>query len=98
MDNNSLSGHSDIESSAEPEYHVTPAIWLENEEGGNSTEHLRSVVNGDLTLHNARFYNNLYERSWQNLRKSRIENDEQWNLFDNDVSGHPETSRHARGG
>ncbi len=32
MDNNSVSGHSDIESSAEPEYHVTPAIWLENEE------------------------------------------------------------------
>ncbi len=37
-DNNSVSGHSDIESSAEPEYYVTPAIWLENEERGTSTE------------------------------------------------------------
>ncbi len=44
------------------------------------------MVNGDLTLRNARLYKNLNERSWENLRKSRIENDEQWKLFDNDVS------------
>ncbi len=44
------------------------------------------MVNGNLTLHNARLYENLNERSWQNLRKSLIENDEQWKLFDNDVS------------
>ncbi len=85
-DNNSVSGHSDIESSAEPEYDVTPAIWLENKEQGTSTERRRPVVNSDLTLHNAQLYENLNERSWQNLRKSRIENDEQWKLFDNDVS------------
>ncbi len=31
-DNNFVSGHSDIESSAGPEYNVTLATWLENEE------------------------------------------------------------------
>ncbi len=44
------------------------------------------MVNGDLTLRNAPLYENLNERSWQNLRKSRSENDEQWKQFDNDVS------------
>ncbi len=44
------------------------------------------MVNGDLTLLNTRLINNLNERSWQNLRKSQIENEEQWRLFDNDVS------------
>ncbi len=43
------------------------------------------MVNGDLTLANTRLYDNLNDRSWQNLRKSRIENEEQWKLFDNDV-------------
>ncbi len=55
-DNNSVSGHSDIESSSEPEYHVTPTTWLENEDRGTSTERRRPVVNGDLTLCNARLY------------------------------------------
>ncbi len=44
------------------------------------------MVNGDLTLRNDRLIENLNERSWHNLRKSRIENEEQWKLFDNDVS------------
>ncbi len=85
-DNNSVSGHSDIESSAEPEYHVTPAIWLENKERGTSTEWWRPVVNNDLMLRNTQLYENLNERSLQNLRKSWIENEEQWKLFDNDIS------------
>ncbi len=37
-DDNSVTGHSDIESSAGAEYHVTPSIWLENEERGSSTK------------------------------------------------------------
>ncbi len=37
-DNNSVSGHSDIESSAGHEYHVTPRVSLENEERGTSKE------------------------------------------------------------
>ncbi len=37
-------------------------------------------------VHNAQLYENLNELSWQNLRKSWIENDEQWKLFNNDVS------------
>ncbi len=53
VDDNSVTGHSDIESSASPEYHVTPSIWLENEERATSTERRRPVVNGDLTLRNA---------------------------------------------
>ncbi len=43
------------------------------------------MVSGDLTVHNASLYENLNKRSWQNLRKSRIENDEEWKLFDNDI-------------
>ncbi len=63
MDEHSVTSHSDIESSAGAEYHVTPSIWLENEERGNSTERRRPVVNGDLTLHNTRLIDNLNERS-----------------------------------
>ncbi len=37
-DEHSITGHSDIESSASAEYHVTSSIWLENEERGTSTE------------------------------------------------------------
>ncbi len=37
-DNDSVSGHSDIESSAGAEHHVMPSTWLENEERGISTE------------------------------------------------------------
>ncbi len=82
-DNDSVSGHQDIESSAVAEHHVMPSTWLENEEGGISTERQRPVVNGDLTLADARLYDNLNEHSWQNLRKSLFENEK---LFDNDVS------------
>ncbi len=71
-DNDSVSGHSDIESSADAERHVTPSTLLENEERGINTERRRPVVNGDLTLSNARLFNNLNEHSWQNLRKSRF--------------------------
>ncbi len=85
MDDNFVTGHSDIESSAGPEYHVTPLIWLENEERATGTERRRPVVNGDLTLRNARLIENLNEHSRHNLRKSRIENEEQRKLFNNDV-------------
>ncbi len=44
------------------------------------------MVNGDLTLAYTRLYDILNEPSWQNLRKSRFENEEQWKLFENDVS------------
>ncbi len=45
MDNDSVSGHSDIESSAGAEHHVTPSTWLENEERGISTQRRIPVVN-----------------------------------------------------
>ncbi len=32
MDEHSVTGHSDMESSASAEYQVTPSIWLEKEE------------------------------------------------------------------
>ncbi len=86
MDNDSVSGDSDIESSAGAEHLVTPSTWLENEERGISTERQRPVVNGDLTLANARLYNNVNEHSWQNLRKLGFKKEEQWKLFDNDFS------------
>ncbi len=85
-DNNSLSGHSDIESSAGAEHHATPSTWLENEEQVISTERRRPVVNRDLTLANIRLFNNLNEHSWQNLRKTWFKNEEQGKLFDNDIS------------
>ncbi len=94
-DNDSVSGHSDIESSAGAEHHVSPSTWIENVERGIRTERRRPMVNGDLTLANTRLYDNLNERSWQNLKKSRFENEEQWKLFYNDVLDIPETSRCA---
>ncbi len=70
MDYDSISGHSDIESSAGAEHCVTLSTWLENEEQGISTERRKPAVNSDLTLANARLYDNLNESSCQNLRKS----------------------------
>ncbi len=79
MGDNSVTSNSDIESSAFPEYHVAPSIRVENEERGTSTERRRPVVKAWLI-------ENLNERSLQNLRKSRIENEEQLKMFHNDVS------------
>ncbi len=66
-DSDSVSGHSDIESSAGAERHVTPSTWLDNEEQRSSTERQRPVVKGNLTLANIRLYDNLNECFWQNL-------------------------------
>ncbi len=77
MDNDSVSDQSDIESSADAQRHVTPSTWLENKERGVNAGQRRPPVDGNLTIANARLFDNLNERSWQNLRKSRIENEEQ---------------------
>ncbi len=53
MDNDSVFGHSDIESRAGSEDHITASTWLENEDQRISTDRQRPVVNGDLTLANA---------------------------------------------
>ncbi len=41
-----VTGHSDIESNAGPEYQETPSVWLENEERRSRQERRRLTVNG----------------------------------------------------
>ncbi len=75
-DNDSVYDQSDIESSADAQRHVMQSTWFENEERGVKAGQRRPPVDGDLTIANIRLFDNLNKRSWQNLRKSRIKNEE----------------------
>ncbi len=68
-ENHYVTGHSDIESNAGPEYQATPTLWHENEERESSRERRRPTVYGDRSLLNHQLCKNLNEPSWQRLKK-----------------------------
>ncbi len=84
-DDESVTRHSDIESHAGLKPQVTPSIWLENEERRGRIERRRPLVNVDNSIRFPYLIEDMNECSWHRIRKSHIQNDEQWKLFNDNV-------------
>ncbi len=82
----STSDRLDVESLAEFEYCPTPKLWCEIEERENGRDQYEPKAHDVKSSVSLQFGKNENERKWWSLKQYRIENGEQWNKFDQNIT------------